>query len=190
MDLVLLIWPKCRQGEGGKGPKSRKFCGRPLWMIAQPFFARGFNIKLDAWVCLSTKLWGINSFRNKTSFIFNLKLTPIWWCFNMFLNHQKHFSAPLPTNSEQHICGEKQHDCVPSPRGYHLEYDGETPCEDEQQLRRREGKAPDSCALIYPNNNLKVTKRERKWSSWIWGFLVFNPFGWAWLSHNIDTRSL
>ena len=79
-------------------------------------------------------------------------------------SHIQIFAATLPTNAQQHFCGEKQHDRVPRPRGYHLEYDGETPSEDEQQLRSREGKALDSCALIYQNNNLKVTKRQRNCS--------------------------
>ena len=34
VNLLLEISPKCGQGGGG-GQKSRKFCGRHLWMVAK-----------------------------------------------------------------------------------------------------------------------------------------------------------
>ena len=85
------------------------------------------------------------------------------------------FAAPLPTNPEQHFCGKKQHDRVPRARGYHLEYDGEVP-EDEQQLRRRlEGqtnsRVPDSCAVrgvIRPSSNSKFRTRQRRQLRALW----------------------
>ena len=74
---------------------------------------------------------------------------------------QFHALSGCDTTAYFYFCGKKQHDRVPRPRGYHLEYDGEAR-EDQRQLLGREEQGPVRLLICVAIVTFKIRKESHQ----------------------------